>query len=90
MVLFCSLVHLNNVRVDLKTFTKWGNVTTLNVIAETKGGDPNNILYATAHLDSVRSAPGVNDDGSGAMATLELAHAFHRSGLHKQTAMVYS
>jgi hypothetical protein len=36
-------------------------------------------------LTIVPAGPGVNDDGSGAMATLELANYFHMSGLAKRT-----
>ncbi|MEA2461686.1 MAG: hypothetical protein QOH90_1863, partial [Actinomycetota bacterium] len=43
--------------------------TLRNVIAETPGGDPGNVVMAGAHLDSVIDGPGINDDGSG-VATL--------------------
>ena len=46
---------------------------TWNIISETKEGDPNNVVMLGAHLDSVQEAPGVNDDGSGSAALLELA-----------------
>lgn len=47
--------------------------TTHNVIAESKGGDPNNVVMAGAHLDSVVEGPGINDNGSGSSALLEIA-----------------
>lgn len=43
---------------------------TWNVIAETKEGDPDNVVFLGAHLDSVPAGPGVNDDGSGTAALL--------------------
>ena len=43
-----------------------------NIISETKEGDPNNVVMLGAHLDSVQAGPGVNDDGSGTAALLEL------------------
>ncbi|KAJ9144606.1 Peptide hydrolase [Pleurostoma richardsiae] len=46
---------------------------TWNVISETKEGDPNNVIMLGAHLDSVQEGPGINDDGSGTAALLELA-----------------
>lgn len=49
------------------------NRTTMNVIAQTKGGDQNNVIFIGAHLDSVTAGPGINDDGSGSVAILELA-----------------
>jgi aminopeptidase Y len=44
-----------------------------NVIAESRGGDPNNVVMAGAHLDSVPQGPGINDNGSGSAALLETA-----------------
>lgn len=47
--------------------------TSRNVIAQTKSGDTRNIVAVGAHLDSVRSGPGINDNGSGVAAVLETA-----------------
>jgi Zn-dependent M28 family amino/carboxypeptidase len=44
-----------------------------NVIAESKWGDPNNVVMAGAHLDSVTAGPGINDNGSGTASLLEVA-----------------
>jgi aminopeptidase Y len=49
------------------------NVTVNNVLAETPGGDPNNVIMVGAHLDSVQEGPGINDNGSGSAAILETA-----------------
>lgn len=49
------------------------NRTTYNVIAETKGGDHNNVLALGAHTDSVEAGPGINDDGSGTIGILNVA-----------------
>jgi len=57
----------------LKTDTFRGIATTYNVIAESKDGDPNNVVMAGAHLDSVNAGPGINDNGSGSAAILEVA-----------------
>ncbi|TFZ03482.1 M28 family peptidase [Ramlibacter rhizophilus] len=48
-------------------------VTQYNVIAESRGGNPNNVVMAGAHLDSVQRGPGINDNGSGSAAILETA-----------------
>jgi Zn-dependent M28 family amino/carboxypeptidase len=48
-------------------------VTSYNVFAETQGGDPGNVVMAGAHLDSVNQGPGINDNGSGSAAILEVA-----------------
>lgn len=44
-----------------------------NVIAELPGKNPNNVVMAGAHLDSVIEGPGINDNGSGSAAILETA-----------------
>jgi Zn-dependent M28 family amino/carboxypeptidase len=49
------------------------NLMIENVIAESKTGDPNNVVMAGAHLDSVIAGPGINDNGSGSAAILETA-----------------
>ena len=45
----------------------------LNVIAELPGRNDDNIVMAGAHLDSVQRGPGINDNGSGSAALIELA-----------------
>jgi Zn-dependent M28 family amino/carboxypeptidase len=44
-----------------------------NLIVETRGGDPNEVVMFGAHLDSVPDGPGLNDNGTGSVALLELA-----------------
>lgn len=44
-----------------------------NVIAETKTGNPDNVVMIGAHLDSVAEGPGINDNGSGSAGILEIA-----------------
>jgi Zn-dependent M28 family amino/carboxypeptidase len=48
----------------------------VNVIAETPGGDPNRTVVIGAHLDSVPAGPGINDNGSGSAGILEVAEVF--------------
>lgn len=48
-------------------------VETYNIIAQTRGGDPENVLQLGAHMDSVEVCAGVNDDGSGSIGILETA-----------------
>ncbi len=45
----------------------------VNVIAQTSSGDPDNVVMVGAHLDSVQAGPGINDNGSGSAAILEVA-----------------
>ncbi|KAL7628670.1 hypothetical protein AAE478_000185 [Parahypoxylon ruwenzoriense] len=51
---------------------------TWNVFAETRAGDPDNVVVLGAHLDSVQAGPGINDDGSGTTALLEIMTALRR------------
>jgi aminopeptidase Y len=59
------------VRVVTSTFR--GPATSYNVLAETRGGNDDNVVMAGAHLDSVNAGPGGNDNGSGSAALLEVA-----------------
>jgi Zn-dependent M28 family amino/carboxypeptidase len=46
--------------------------TSANVIAELEGRNDDNVVMAGAHLDSVPEGPGINDNGSGSAALLEI------------------
>jgi aminopeptidase Y len=59
--------------VRLKTDTESETRTTRNIIADSKWGDPNKVVQIGAHLDSVLPGPGINDNGSGSAAILEVA-----------------
>ena len=52
--------------------------TTSNVLAETKTGNDSNVVMVGAHLDSVIAGPGINDNGSGSAAILEVAEAMKK------------
>ncbi|MEF9909829.1 MULTISPECIES: M28 family metallopeptidase [unclassified Streptomyces] len=64
----------------LQQFTS-GGATGYNLIADWPGGDPNQVLMAGSHLDSVTSGAGINDNGSGSAAVLETALAVSRARL---------
>ena len=57
----------------VKTSTFRGEATTSNVFAESRFGNPDNVVMAGAHLDSVSAGPGINDNGSGSASILEVA-----------------
>ncbi len=59
--------------LTLEANTKAEFKTSFNVIAETKSGNPDNVVMIGAHLDSVLEGPGINDNGSGSAAILEVA-----------------
>jgi Zn-dependent M28 family amino/carboxypeptidase len=48
-------------------------VKSRSVMAQTKTGDPHNVVVVGAHLDSAADSPGLNDDGTGVAAVLETA-----------------
>jgi aminopeptidase S len=50
-----------------------GIVVLTQVVAQTRTGDPARVVMAGAHLDSVPDGPGINDNGSGVAALLEIA-----------------
>ena len=47
--------------------------TEVNVIADSRRGDEGRTILVGAHLDSVEEGPGINDNGSGSSAILEIA-----------------
>ena len=59
--------------VRVKTDTFRGIATTYNVLAELPGKNTNNVVMSGAHLDSVNEGPGINDNGSGSAALIEIA-----------------
>ncbi|MEO8084978.1 MAG: M20/M25/M40 family metallo-hydrolase [Ardenticatenales bacterium] len=52
-----------------------------NVIAEWPSSEDDDVVMIGAHLDSVRNGPGINDDGSGVAAVLEIARQVARLDL---------
>jgi Zn-dependent M28 family amino/carboxypeptidase len=59
--------------VDLTVNAVYETRQTENVIAELPGRTSDNVVMAGAHLDSVLAGPGINDNGSGSAAILEVA-----------------
>ena len=68
-----QLAATSGLVMRLKTETFRGQATTYNVLAESQEGDPNNVVMAGAHLDSVNAGPGIQDNGSGSAVILEVA-----------------
>jgi Zn-dependent M28 family amino/carboxypeptidase len=59
--------------VQLRLDAKTTKITSRNVIAQTKSGDQRNVVMVGAHLDSAPNSPGINSNGSGVAAILEVA-----------------
>jgi len=55
--------------------TETRQTTSRNVVAQTSTGDPGRVVMAGAHLDSVPEGPGIDDNGTGSAALLEVAVA---------------
>jgi Zn-dependent M28 family amino/carboxypeptidase len=70
-----AALRRTNAPVRLVLDSKPVMVKSRSVVAQTRTGDANNVVLAGAHLDSVRSGPGINDNGSGVAALLETAAA---------------
>ena len=62
-------------RVELEVDAVSERRRTVNVIAETTAGRGDRVVMAGGHLDSVPAGPGINDNGSGTAALLEVADA---------------
>lgn len=60
-----------NLTLDLRNLQE--ERETFNIIAETDTGRSDNVVMMGAHFDSVQEGPGINDNGSGSAALLEVA-----------------
>ncbi|KAF2464451.1 Zn-dependent exopeptidase [Lindgomyces ingoldianus] len=58
------------------------SILTVNIIAQTTEGDPDNCVMLGGHSDSVAEGPGINDDGSGTMSLLEVATQLTKFTVH--------
>jgi Zn-dependent M28 family amino/carboxypeptidase len=68
-----QLTAIPGLVLSVSTSTVRGTATTTNILAESKDGDANNVVMVGAHLDSVAKGGGINDNGSGSAAILEVA-----------------
>jgi Zn-dependent M28 family amino/carboxypeptidase len=66
-----------------------GPTPTQNVIAETRTGDPDKVIVVGAHLDSVGTGSGINDNGSGSAALLELAKHINKMKLRNKVRFIW-
>jgi Peptidase family M28/PA domain len=62
---------LPTMRIDIQAAVN-PNADDYNVIADSKGGDPNHVLVVDAHLDAIYGA-GMLDNASGSAAILDIA-----------------
>jgi Peptidase family M28/PA domain len=59
-----------------------------NVIADSKGGDPNNILVIDAHLDAIYGA-GMLDNASGSAAILDIAQQLRNTNTRNKLRFIW-
>ncbi len=59
----------------LVTHARTTSAPTRSILAELPGSEPGLVIMLGAHVDSVIDGPGINDDGSGVAALLEIAQA---------------
>jgi Zn-dependent M28 family amino/carboxypeptidase len=67
--------------VRLATQTRVFSTPSANVLADTPGGRADRTVVVGAHLDSVAAGPGINDNGSGSAAILEVALQLQKLGV---------
>jgi Zn-dependent M28 family amino/carboxypeptidase len=68
-----ELIERGDLALQMNVATKTEKLVSHNVIAETKTGNPDNVVMIGSHLDGVDAGPGINDNGSGSAAILEVA-----------------
>ena len=68
---FLSLRSVTSIKVSITT----------NILVDTPTGDPSQTIVTGSHLDSVPAGPGINDNGSGSAANLEMALDFARNNV---------
>jgi len=64
--------------------------STSNVIAETPGGRDDRVVVVGAHLDSVPEGPGIQDNGSGSAAILEIALQMAELGIEPENQVRFA
>ena len=74
-----SLAATPDAVVRLEIVTRKRRTSSQNVVADTKEGR-GRVLLVGAHLDSVQLGPGINDNGTGVAALLEIARVVKLRG----------
>ena len=86
-----NLVRAGAVTVRVATTTEIRkDVPTANLLAKTKTGRTDRQVVVGAHLDSVQEGPGINDNGSGTSALLEIARQMARLGVQPTNQVMFA
>jgi hypothetical protein len=73
--------------IDVKIITD-PNRSDWNVIADSKGGDPNNVLVIDAHLDAIFGA-GMLDNASGSATILDIAQQLKNTNTRNKLRFIW-
>lgn len=84
-----TALEAGELSVDFKVDAIVEDRVNFNVIAETKGGDHDNVLILGGHSDSVVAGPGINDDGSGTVGVLNVALALANYGVNNAVRFAF-
>ena len=77
-------VDAGPVRMRVHTSVEVSQTEAANVVADLPGATQGAPLLLGAHLDSIESGPGINDNGSGVATLLELAVQARKLGVRPQ------
>lgn len=81
-------VTLSLVVNEPEMITSWNVVATQKPIDRNDKNNSDDIVYVTAHHDSVALAPGANDNASGTVSMLEIARAIKGLDIDKEVRFV--
>jgi Zn-dependent M28 family amino/carboxypeptidase len=82
--------QLSGATVHLETDVEFQLRQAANVIAETAGGRDDRVVVVGAHLDSVPEGPGIQDNGSGSAAILEIAIQMAELGIEPRNRVRFA
>ncbi|KAH3762814.1 M28 family peptidase [Pelomyxa schiedti] len=74
-----QLTKESDILLSLNVITEYLIGSSTNILAETTTGNASRAVVVGAHLDGGAQGPGINDNGSGASALLEMAIHFKSS-----------
>lgn len=85
-----ELTQSGDVVVRVATSTVTETRQTANLLADTKTGRSDRTVVVGSHLDSVPEGPGINDNGSGSAADLEVALQMARLGIQPRNKVRFA
>jgi Zn-dependent M28 family amino/carboxypeptidase len=84
------MTHSGDVTVRIFASTVSETREASNVIADTEEGHEDQTVVVGAHLDSVPEGPGINDNGSGSAAVLEIAENMSKLGFEPRNRVRFA